>query len=238
MKIALIGYGKMGKEIEKIALDNGHQIGLKVTSKNADYSSDELKSCDVAIEFSRPEFAYENIMKCMEAKIPVVVGTTGWYDRFDEVTKICKEANNGLLYATNFSIGVNIFFKVNTLLAKYMNKQNYSVEVEEIHHTQKLDAPSGTGISIGEQIINEVDRLTSWENQKTDNKNVLSIISKRIDPAPGTHIVTYENDIDTLRIEHTAHNRKGFAGGAVLAAEFLVDKDGIFTMDDVLKLND
>ena len=184
MKIALIGYGKMGKEIEKIALDKGYKIGLKVTSENANYSSEELTSCDVAIEFSRPEFAYENIMKCMEANVPVVVGTTGWYDRFDEVERICEEKQNALLYATNFSVGVNIFFKINTLLAKYMNKQNYSVKVEEIHHTQKLDAPSGTGISIGEQIIDEIDGLTTWENKATTSKGILPIISKRIDPAP------------------------------------------------------
>lgn len=238
MKIALLGYGKMGKEIEQIVLSKGYEISLKVTSQNADFTSEELKDSDVAIEFSRPEFAIENIKKCFEANVPVVVGTTGWYHHFNEIKDLCDQNNQALLYATNFSVGVNIFFKINQLLAKYMNHQpSYRVEVEEIHHTQKLDAPSGTGISIGQQIIDEIDGLKSWENNPSTDKAVLPILSKRIDPAPGTHTVTYKSEIDTISMTHEAHNRKGFASGSVLAAEWLVDKKGVFTMEDVLKLN-
>lgn len=238
MKIALLGYGRMGKEIEKIALSKNYEITLKVTSGNANFTSDDLIGTDVAIEFSRPEFAVSNINKCFEAKVPIVVGTTGWYNQFDEIRKTCINDGQALLHATNFSVGVNIFFKINSLLAKYMNHQpTYKVEVEEIHHTQKLDAPSGTGISIGKQIIKEINYLKSWENEVSNDKSVLPILSKRIDPAPGTHTVEYKSEIDTLSITHEAHNRKGFANGAILAAEWLLDKKGVFTMEDVLKLN-
>jgi 4-hydroxy-tetrahydrodipicolinate reductase len=237
MKIALIGYGKMGKEIEKIALAKGYEISLKVTSLNTNFNSNDLKGTDLAIEFSRPEFAINNIKKCFEANVPVVVGTTGWYNQFDEIRSLCLENNQALLYATNFSVGVNIFFKVNALLAKFMNKQpQYSVEVEEIHHTQKLDAPSGTGISIAEQIIANNDTISSWKNELTTNKNELPIVSKRIDNVPGTHEVTYKSEVDSINITHTAHSRRGFAQGALLAAEWLSDKSGIFTMEDVLGL--
>lgn len=239
MKIALIGYGKMGKEIEKIALAKGYEISLKVTSSNTNFSVSELKDTDVAIEFSRPEFAVNNIKKCFEANVPVVVGTTGWYEQFDEIRSLCLENNQAFLYATNFSVGVNIFFKINTLLAKLMNKQpQYSVEVEEIHHTQKLDAPSGTGISIAEQIIENTDSLSAWKNDYTNTKTELPIISKRIDNVPGTHEVTYKSEVDSINIVHTAHNRSGFAQGAVLAAEWLLNKNGIFTMEDVLSLEE
>ncbi len=237
MKIALIGYGKMGKEIEKIAITKGYEISLKVTSQNADFSPSDLSDTDVAIEFSRPEYALDNINKCFEANTPVVVGTTGWYHEFENIKNQCEQGNQALIHATNFSVGVNIFFKINQLLAQYMNHQsNYRATVEEIHHTAKLDAPSGTGITIGEQIISEIDTLSKWENNESNEQDVLPLVSERIDPAPGTHTVTYKSDIDTISIEHIAHNRIGFASGALLAAEWLLDKKGMFTMDDVLKL--
>ena len=238
MKIALIGYGKMGKEIEKFALINGHEISLKVGSQNADFEASELLGTDVAIEFSRPENAISNIKKCFEANVPVVVGTTGWYDSFEEIENICISRNQSLLFATNFSIGVNLFFKLNTHLANLMNAhKQYSVEVEEIHHTQKLDAPSGTGISIAEQIIENNNLKNNWINEISEKEEELSIISKRIDKVPGTHSVYYKSDVDEIEIKHTAHSRSGFAKGALLAAEWLAkNKDGIFTMQDVLSL--
>lgn len=239
MNIALIGYGKMGKEIEKLALAKGYQIGLKVTSKNANFNSQDLKGIDVAIEFSQPEFALTNIQKCLNNNIPIVVGTTGWYHKFEEVTNLCQDNKGALIHATNFSIGVNIFFKINTLLAKYMNQQpSYRPEVEEIHHTQKLDSPSGTGISIAEQILAENKQLSGWENNESEQKHILPLVSKRIDHVPGTHDVVYNSEVDSIKISHVAHNRIGFASGALLAAEWLIDKQGVFTMNDVLKLND
>ena len=196
MKIALLGYGKMGKEIEKIAIEKGHTIGLKVTSDNAEFSPAELLGVDVAIEFSRPEFAVSNIKKCFDANVPVVVGTTGWYEYLDEIETICIARNQTLLYATNFSIGVNLFFKLNTQLAQLMNNYpEYKVEVEEIHHTQKLDAPSGTGISIAEQIIENNKLKESWVNENSDKENELEIISKREDKVPGTHSVYYKSTV-------------------------------------------
>lgn len=238
MKIALLGYGKMGKEIEKIALKKGHEIGLKVTSENAEFSPAELLGIDVAIEFSRPEFAVSNIKKCFNANVPVVVGTTGWYEYLDEIETICVARNQSLLYATNFSIGVNLFFKLNTQLADLMsNYSEYSVEIEEIHHTQKLDAPSGTGISIAEQIIENHKTKESWINTETENESELAIISKRINKVPGTHSVYYRSEIDEIEIKHTAHSRSGFAAGALLAAEWIAkNRDGIYSMQDVLAI--
>lgn len=238
MKIALLGYGKMGKEIEKIALKKGHEIGLKVTSDNAEFSPSELLGMDVAIEFSRPEFAVSNIKKCFEANVPVVVGTTGWYEDLEEVETICIARNQTLLYATNFSIGVNLFFKLNTQLAQLMTLYpEYKVEVEEIHHTQKLDAPSGTGISIAEQIIENHSLKHKWINENSSREEELSIVSKRLDEVPGTHSVFYRSEIDEIEIKHTAHNRSGFANGALLAGEWLAKhKDGIYSMQDVLEI--
>lgn len=238
MKIALLGYGKMGKEIEKIAIEKGHVIGLKVTSENAEFSPSELLGIDVAIEFSRPEFAVSNIKKCFEANVPVVVGTTGWYDYLDEIETICVARNQTLLYATNFSIGVNLFFKLNTQLAQLMNNYpEYKVEVEEIHHTQKLDAPSGTGISIAEQIIENNKLKESWVNENSNEESELEIVSKREDKVPGTHSVYYKSAVDEIEIKHTAHSRSGFASGALLAGEWLAkNKDGIYSMQDVLEI--
>ena len=238
MKLALIGYGKMGKEIEAIALQRGHSVPVKINSSNTSDAFNELKNCDVAIEFTKPEAAVQNIKTCFTNNIPVVAGTTGWYAHFEDIKKLCIEKNQSLLHATNFSIGVNIFFEINKRLAMLMDEQpNYNVSVEEIHHTQKLDAPSGTAITIAEGIIQHIDRKKSWKNGDAKESDQLNIFSQRIDTVPGTHIVKYTSDIDDIEISHVAHNRKGFATGAVLAAEFLKDKKGIFTMKDVLKLN-
>jgi 4-hydroxy-tetrahydrodipicolinate reductase len=238
MKIALIGYGKMGKAIEEIAVKKGHQIVLKISSQNtADCTSENLLQADVAIEFTNPHSAVNNIKKCLDAGVPVVCGSTGWLQHWDEVTKYCDEQNGALLYASNFSIGVNLFFELNTYLAKLMaTYPDYDVMIEEIHHTQKKDAPSGTAITLAEQILQQLQRKKKWVNEESSNTDELSIISKRIDPAPGTHTIKYRSAIDDIKITHTAHNRSGFASGAVLAAEFLQDKKGIYTMKDVLHL--
>ncbi len=236
LKIALIGYGKMGKAIEEIALQNGHTIGLKISSGNiSELTTKNLQACDVAIEFTNPHSAVKNIYTCIDAGIPVICGSTGWLEHLEEVKQYCNTNNGSFLYASNFSIGVNIFFEINKKLASLMAVRNeYDVSIEEIHHTQKKDAPSGTAISIAEGIINELPRKQSWKNEPSVNKAELTIISKRIDPAPGTHSVKYSSEVDDIEIIHTAHNRKGFAGGAVLAAEFIVGKKGIFTMKEVL----
>lgn len=236
MNIALIGYGKMGKEIEKIALSRGHNIVLKVDVNNAaTYSVDELRKADAAIEFSTPESAIYNMYKCFDAGVPVVVGTTGWLDKLGEVTQKCSDKNQSLFYASNYSIGVNLFFKVNEYLAKLMNSYpNYNISLEEVHHVHKLDAPSGTAISIANQVLEQIDRKQKWVNTPSDNAMELEIISKRIDEVPGTHTVTYGSDVDEISITHLAHNRKGFALGAVIAAEWIKDKKGVFGMKDLM----
>lgn len=236
MNIALIGYGKMGKEIEQIALSRGHKIVLKVDITNAStFTIDELKQADVAIEFSTPESAITNIYKCFDAGIPIVVGTTGWMNRLEEVKQKCEEKDQTLFYASNYSIGVNLFFKLNQYLAKLMNSYpDYNVTMEEIHHIHKLDAPSGTAISLANQVIELNDSKSKWVNNATDNKNELSVISKRIDEVPGTHTVTYSSPVDQINITHIAHSRKGFALGALLAAEFTIGKKGIFGMNDLI----
>ncbi|MFH1005309.1 MAG: 4-hydroxy-tetrahydrodipicolinate reductase [Bacteroidota bacterium] len=240
MKIALFGYGKMGKEIEQIALQK-HTIALKIDLHNAEsFSKNELMKCDVAIEFSTPHSVVTNILKCFEANIPVVVGTTGWYDKLEEVKKICKEKNQCLFYSSNFSIGVNIFFELNKQLAKMMNNYpDYQVSIEEIHHIYKLDAPSGTAISLANQIIDNISRKKKWINtlsvsSQIEREDELPIISTREDEVTGTHIVKYHSAIDDIEIMHKAHNRKGFATGAMIAAEFIANKKGIFTMDDLM----
>jgi 4-hydroxy-tetrahydrodipicolinate reductase len=237
LKIALIGYGKMGKAIEAIAMEQGHEIVLRINSKNnADLNPDNLKKADIAIEFTHPGSAVANIRKCIENGLPVVCGTTGWLQYMDEVVSFCKEHDGALLVASNFSIGVNIFFEINRILAKLMAKRKeYDVSVEETHHTQKKDAPSGTAISIAEDILREIGSKSKWVKENSGNKEELMITSKRVDPAPGTHIVTYDSAIDSIEIKHTAHNRTGFATGAVMAAAFLAGKKGVYTMEDVLK---
>ena len=232
MKIALLGYGKMGKVIEKIALDRGHEIVLK-TSSNSTY--DGLSNADVAIDFSVPESAVCNISECFDTNIPVVCGTTGWLDQYDKMVSLCKEKNGSFIYASNFSLGVNIFFELNEYLAKIMSKiDQYKVSIEEIHHTQKLDAPSGTAISLAKGII-ENSKYKNWalNNPEVDE---IKIDAKRIENVPGTHSIFYDSNVDQIEIKHTAHNREGFALGAIIAAEWIQNKKGVFTMKDVLNL--
>lgn len=232
MKIALLGYGKMGKVIEKIALERGHEIVLKKTS-TCNYNG--LENADVAIDFSVPTAAVDNITACLNTNIPVVSGTTGWLDNYDEMVKLCLEKNGSFIYGSNFSLGVNIFFELNRYLAELMSKfNNYKVSMEEIHHTQKLDAPSGTAISLAKGIIDN----SKYNNWVLDNpqQNEFKIDAKRIENVPGTHSIFYDSEIDTIEIKHIAHNREGFALGSVIAAEWIADKKGIFTMNDVLNL--
>lgn len=236
MKIALIGYGKMGKAIETIALQKGHEIVLKIDISNADeFTKDNLQKADVAIEFTGPHSAFENIQKCISFGVPVVSGSTGWLDKWDEMSQFVKAQNGCLIYSSNYSIGVNLFFELNKYLAKLMDPYDqYDVSMTEIHHTEKKDAPSGTAISLAEQILTHIGRKDNWVNARSPEQKDLVITSERIDPAPGTHIVQYSSPIDTIEITHTAHTRIGFASGAVLAAEFANKKVGIFTMKEVL----
>lgn len=233
MKVALLGYGKMGKIIERILLERGHEVVLKKTSTT---TFEGLKNADVAIDFSVPSVAVTNISECLINGIPVISGTTGWLEEYPKMVLLCKEKNGAFLYGSNFSLGVNLFFQLNENLAKMMSKFNqYKVELEEIHHTQKLDAPSGTAISLAKGIIENSD-YTSWTLDKNREENQLYIDAKRIENVPGTHSVFYTSDVDTIEIKHTAHNRVGFALGAVIAAEWIIGKKGIFTMKDVLQL--
>ena len=237
MNIALIGYGKMGKEIEKIAIDRSHNISLIIDENNQfDLDSEHLKDIDVAIEFTNPQVAFSNYKKCFDANVPVVSGTTGWLDKFSQVEKICKEGNHTFFYASNFSLGVNIFFELNKRLASLMQPfDNYDVEIEEVHHLQKLDAPSGTAITIAEHILDHHPFKNEWALD-AENPKQLNITAKREADVPGTHIVKYKSDIDSIEIKHQAKNRKGFALGAILAAEFVKDKKGVFSMQDLLHL--
>jgi len=230
MKIALLGYGKMGQTIERIALERGHEIVLKKDEFN---TYEGLSNADVAIDFSIPAVAVENISSCFYANVPVISGTTGWLDRYDEMVGLCKEKNGGFISSSNFSLGVNLFFGLNEYLAKMMSKfDSYSVEMEEIHHTQKLDAPSGTAISLAKGVIENSD-YTNW-TLETPKPKEIHIEAKRIGTVPGTHTVTYNSVVDSIEIKHTAHNRDGFALGAIIAAEWIVGKHGVFTMKDVL----
>ncbi|MFM2326304.1 MAG: 4-hydroxy-tetrahydrodipicolinate reductase [Bacteroidota bacterium] len=238
MKIALIGYGKMGKAIEEIAEQRNHTAGLKIDINNIDsFTAANLQQCDVAIEFTGPHSAVDNILKCLDAGIPVVSGSTGWLEQWPLIKEKCDTLNGALLYASNFSVGVNIFFELNKKLAQLMSRQpEYQVSMEEIHHTQKKDAPSGTAITLAEQVLENITTKKKWINDIAKYPNELAIISKRIDPAPGTHSIKYSSAIDDIEIIHTAHSRTGFATGAVLAAEFIVGKKGIFSMKDVLAI--
>ncbi len=236
MNIALIGYGKMGKAIEEIALQKGHNIVLKIDDQNLDkFTKGNLQKADVAIEFTTPQSAVANVLLCFDSGLPVVCGTTGWLEQKKFVEEKCLETNGSFLTTTNFSIGVNIFFELNKKLATLMKPfQNYNLSIEETHHTQKKDTPSGTAITLAEGIIQNSSQKKKWVNKISQNPNELSIISKRIDPAAGTHSVKYTSEVDDIEIIHTAHNRKGFAAGALMAAEFIHNKKGIFTMKDVL----
>lgn len=238
MNILLLGYGKMGQMIDKMASEKGHHIVGRINIDNKEnLKSLDKSTIDVAIDFSQPHAAVSNIKWCIDQQIPVAVGTTGWLDQQPEVDAYC-EANGGTyLYASNFSIGVNIFFKVNNYLARLMDSQHaYDISLKEVHHTQKLDAPSGTAITLAEGIIEHVDRKTSWVNRPDGKQFELMIKSERIDRTPGTHKVTYNSRIDTIDIKHTAHGREGFASGAILVAEWILNKKGVLTMDDFLAL--
>lgn len=232
MKIALLGYGRMGQEIEQIAISRGHQIVLKADIKG--FTDSDIKLADVAIDFSIPESAFSNIKRAIANNVPVVSGTTGWLDRYDEIVNLCNDKDAAFIYASNFSLGVNIFFELNKKLASMIDGHNYSAEMEEIHHTKKLDAPSGTAITLAEGIINN-SNYNNWKLDESGN-NIIPITAKRIENIPGTHTVKYTSEVDDIEIKHTAHSRKGFALGAVVAAEWLADKKGVFSMKDVLGL--
>ncbi len=238
MKIALIGYGKMGKAIEELAIARGHEIVLKITSRNTEeFTIEAVQKADVAIEFTTPHSAVENIKKCIDAGVPVASGSTGWLQHWEEVIDYNQKNDGCFLFTSNFSIGVNLFFELNTYLARLMEPHSeYDVAMEEIHHTQKKDAPSGTAISLAQQVMQHITRKKEWVNYISDNPSELEIISERIDPTPGTHKIKYHSEIDDIEIIHTAHNRKGFAGGAVLTAEFLKGKKGVYNMKQVLGL--
>ena len=232
MKIALLGYGKMGQVIEKIALQRGHEI---VVRKSIEDSFDGLENSEVAIEFSAPDAAVENISAALNLGIPVISGTTGWLHDYDKMVQLCNKKNSAFISSSNFSLGVNIFFELNAYLAKIMSKfEDYKVGIEEIHHTQKLDAPSGTAISLAKGVIENSD-YNNWtlENPKLDD---ILIDAKRIENVPGTHTVSYNSNVDLIEIKHLAHNREGFALGAVIAAEWIVGKHGVYTMKDVLEI--
>ncbi|RTE53480.1 4-hydroxy-tetrahydrodipicolinate reductase [Arenibacter aquaticus] len=233
MNIALFGYGKMGKMIEQIALKRNHTIVAKVDVDTTEINYSEI---DVAIDFSMPNAAYGNIKNCLEHNIPVISGTTGWLQDYQNAVDLCKEKNGAFIYASNFSLGVNLFFELNSYLAKMMAPlKQYNVSMEEIHHTQKLDAPSGTAITLAEGVINETD-YTNWKLDEAGEQEI-PITAKRIADTPGTHTVSYDSEVDGIEIKHTAHNREGFALGAVIAAEWIVGKSGVFTMKDVLNLS-
>jgi 4-hydroxy-tetrahydrodipicolinate reductase len=236
MKIALIGYGKMGHMIEEIALSRGHEIVLRINIENtSELTKENLSKADVAIEFTGPDSAFSNVKTCLDFDLPVVSGSTGWNERLEEARKICREKNGSFLHASNFSIGVNIFFELNKLLARLMAPQtDYKVSLKETHHTAKKDAPSGTAVTLAEQILEYLPNKSGWVNRPAKDASELPVISERIDPAAGTHEIKYSSDIDDIEIIHTAHDRRGFALGAVLAAEYIHDKKGIFVMKDVL----
>lgn len=238
MKLALLGYGKMGKAIEQTALQKGHEIAY---ISQGELDEERLSKVDVAIDFSVPSVAFQHISACLKNNIPVVSGTTGWLEKYEDAVQLCEDHKGAFLYASNFSPGVNLFFELNQRLAKMMrNFPQYQVEIEEIHHTNKLDAPSGTAISLAEQIIGNSEK-EAWELvekpsiKNTKENTAIPITAKRIVDVPGTHLVKYTSEIDDIELKHTAHSREGFATGAVMAAEWLQGKTGVFGMKDVLK---
>ncbi|SHG42720.1 4-hydroxy-tetrahydrodipicolinate reductase [Winogradskyella jejuensis] len=236
MRIALLGYGKMGKIIERVALERGHSISIKADSKTTTL---DFSKTDVAIDFSLPSTAVSNITSSINANVPVISGTTGWLDKYDDIVEHCNRKNGAFLYASNFSLGVNIFFEVNRVLASLIaNYPDYKLNIEEIHHTQKLDAPSGTAISLAEDIIKNSNYKNWTLDEDEDDSDAIKIEAKRIVDVPGTHIINYNSEVDAIEIKHTAHNREGFALGAVIAAEWIANKKGVFNMKDVLKINE
>ncbi len=233
MNIALLGYGKMGKTIEQIAINRGHKIVLTVDKDDDNY---DITKADVAIDFSIPTVAFNNISNCLNNGVPVISGTTGWLEHYDKAVALCEEKKGAFIYASNYSLGVNIFFELNKTLAKMMSTlKQYNVSMEEIHHTQKLDAPSGTAISLANDIIAHNSNFEKWQLDDSGEKTI-PIVAKRIADVPGTHTIKYESEVDTISIEHIAHNRQGFALGAVVAAEWIVGKSGVFSMNDVLNI--
>jgi len=238
MNIVLLGYGKMGEQIEIAALERKHKIAAYVDDKKDwEKYSEKIRSADVAIDFSVPDVVVENIYKCFEMNMPVVVGTTGWYNRLEEIKQACLQGEQSFIYASNFSLGVNLFFALNKTLARLMNEyDDFDVSIEEIHHTAKKDSPSGTAITLANDIIKNLSRKESWINEMNDNTSELSIKSERLSNNIGTHIVTYSSVLDVIEIKHSALSRKGFAKGAVRAAEWLIDKKGFFTINDMLNL--
>lgn len=236
MKILLLGYGKMGKTIEQIALNRGHEIAGRIDLNNrADLQTLGQSDVDVAIEFSSPEAAVDNVKECLERGWPVVCGTTGWLAHRDEIEELCRRTQGGFFYASNYSIGVNLFFRLNKMLARFMKSYpSYHVSMTEIHHTEKRDAPSGTAITLAEGIIEQLPAKTRWVNEIDDQEEVVAIESLREGVVPGTHVVRYDSDVDTIEIKHVAHSRQGFALGAVVAGEWLVGKQGVFGMEDLL----
>jgi len=236
MNIIILGYGKMGKAIEEIAVERGHRVTHKININNTNaLKFIKPEEVNVAIEFSQPDAAVDNLKYCLNNNIPVVCGTTGWLDKKNEVDALCREKNGALFYSSNYSLGVNLFFKLNKQLAQLMmNYKEYKTEITEIHHTEKIDSPSGTAITLAEGIIGINPKFTSWKNSANVEENELSIISKREEAVPGTHIIKYKSEIDDIEIKHTAYSRAGFAQGAVLVAEWIMDKKGVFGMDDFL----
>jgi 4-hydroxy-tetrahydrodipicolinate reductase len=235
----ILGYGKMGKTIEQIALNRNHTVPFKIDITNQhELASISNKDVDVAIEFSNPESAYKNVKFCIENNIPVVCGTTGWLEKKNEIEELCKKNNGSFFYASNYSVGVNLFFHFNKILAKVMHGYpEYQVTMEEIHHTEKKDAPSGTAITLAEGVLSAYPEKKQWVNELTSKQEELTIVSKRIEKVPGTHTIFYNSEVDSIEIKHTAHSRQGFAEGAVIAAEWLPGKKGVFGMDDMLKIN-
>lgn len=240
MNIAMIGYGRMGQEIEKIALERGHKIGLIIDLDNReDLTAENLKNIDVAIEFTIPASAISNYKTCFDSGVPVVSGTTGWLDRWDEIVAYCEQKQSAFFYASNFSLGVNLFFALNRKLAALMKPfDQYQVQMTEVHHTKKLDAPSGTAISIANDLIALNNQLTGWVNNVSDDNQMLGIVSVREGNVPGIHTVKYDSEVDYIEITHSAKSRQGFALGAVLAAEFTFGKKGVLSMNDLLNLKD
>ena len=234
MKIALLGYGRMGKEIEKIAVSRGHEIVIKKDQGDVV----DITLADVAIDFSVPTSAFDNISLCLQNAVPVVSGTTGWLEKYEDAVELCNQNKGGFIYASNFSLGVNIFFEINKRLAKMMNQvSGYTTAIEEIHHTKKLDAPSGTAITLAEGIIDN-SKKSDWElDGDVNNESIIPITAKRIPDVPGTHTISYDSLVDSIEIKHTAHSRKGFALGAVIAAEWIIGKSGVFSMKDVLNIS-
>lgn len=238
MKIALLGYGKMGREIEKVAIERQHQIVLRIDIDNQhELTNQNLQKADVIVDFSTPSSAFGNILKCFEAGVPVVCGTTGWLDKTEEVKKECQRMNGTLFYGSNFSLGVNIFFAVNRYLSAIMNNATgYDVTIKEIHHIHKLDAPSGTAISLANDVIDSYSGKKRWEMNKDTDGNTLNITSEREGEVPGTHIITWDSSVDRIEIMHESKSRRGLALGAVLAAEFVKEKKGVYTMSDLIRL--